>query len=106
MSETVAFLGLGHMGGPMAVNLVKAGYQVLGFDVVPAAVEAAAAQGVPVVGSATEAAAQASIVLTMFPSGKHLLDAYRGGLLAALSRVPCSWTVPPSMWTRRGRLRN
>ncbi|NYE95621.1 3-hydroxyisobutyrate dehydrogenase [Psychromicrobium silvestre] len=83
MSETVAFLGLGHMGGPMAVNLVKAGYQVLGFDVVPAAVEAAAAQGVPVVGSATEAAAQASIVLTMFPSGKHLLDAYRGGLLAA-----------------------
>jgi 3-hydroxyisobutyrate dehydrogenase len=44
----VAFLGLGHMGLPMAVNLVKAGYDVTGFDVVPAAVEAARAAGIPV----------------------------------------------------------
>lgn len=83
MSEVIAFLGLGHMGGPMAVNLVKAGYQVRGFDVVPAALEAATEHGVPVAASAEEAAAEATVVLTMFPSGKHLLDAYRGGLLAA-----------------------
>ncbi|AJT41972.1 3-hydroxyisobutyrate dehydrogenase [Psychromicrobium lacuslunae] len=83
MSEVIAFLGLGHMGGPMAVNLVKAGYQVRGFDVVPAALEASTANGVPVAASAEEAAAGATVVLTMFPSGKHLLDAYRGGLLAA-----------------------
>ena len=83
----IAFLGLGHMGGPMAVNLVKAGYSVAGFDVVPAALETARAGGVPVAASATEAVAGADVVLTMFPSGRHVLDAYRGqdgqGLLAA-----------------------
>ena len=45
---TVGFLGLGHMGGPMAANLVKAGHAVSGFDVVPAALEGAGANGVPV----------------------------------------------------------
>jgi len=84
---TIAFLGLGHMGGPMAVNLIKAGHTVVGFDPVPAAVEAAKAHGVPMVDSAAEAAAGAAVVLTMLPSGKHVLDAYRGvdggpGLLA------------------------
>lgn len=83
MSEIIAFLGLGHMGGPMAANLVAAGYQVLGFDVVPAALETAAANGVPVAASAEEAAVAASVVLTMFPSGGHLLEAYRNGLLDA-----------------------
>ncbi|WP_115788243.1 3-hydroxyisobutyrate dehydrogenase [Arthrobacter silvisoli] len=75
---TIAFLGLGHMGGPMAVNLIKAGHTVVGFDPVPAAVEAAKAHGVPMVDSAAEAAAGAAVILTMLPSGKHVLDAYRG----------------------------
>ena len=90
MSEnpTIAFLGLGHMGGPMAVNLVHAGYTVTGFDVVPAALEAAAVHGVPTVPGPLDAVAGADVVLTMFPSGQHVLDAYRGvdgrpGLLAA-----------------------
>src|SRR6476661_5477708 len=85
---SVAFLGLGHMGGPMALNLVRAGYTVAGFDVVPAAVEAAREHGVPMADSAADAVAGAGVVLTMFPSGGHVLDAYRGnagqpGLLAA-----------------------
>lgn len=75
----VAFLGLGHMGGPMAVNLVKAGYEVIGFDVVPAALDAAREHGVPIAGSAAETVTGAGVVLTMFPSGQHVLDAYRGG---------------------------
>src|SRR6478735_938661 len=92
-TSSVAFLGLGHMGGPMALNLVRAGYRVAGFDVVPEALEAARAQGVPVAASAVDALAGADVVLTMFPSGRHVLDAYRGvkdpgqpgepGLLAA-----------------------
>ncbi|WP_160668215.1 3-hydroxyisobutyrate dehydrogenase [Pseudarthrobacter sp. ATCC 49987] len=75
---TIAFLGLGHMGGPMAINLVKAGYTVTGFDVVPAALETARAHGIATAETAAEAAAGAAVVLTMLPSGKHLLDAYRG----------------------------
>ena len=74
----VAFLGLGHMGGPMAINLVKAGYTVTGFDVVPAALETARAHGIATADTAAEAVAGATLVLTMLPSGKHLLDAYRG----------------------------
>ena len=54
-SGTIAFLGLGHMGGPMAANLIKAGHGVLGYDPVPAAVEAAKAHGIPMAASAAEA---------------------------------------------------
>jgi 3-hydroxyisobutyrate dehydrogenase len=83
----IAFLGLGHMGGPMAANLITAGHAVVGYDPVPAAVEAAKAHGVPMAASAAEAVAGAAVVLTMLPSGRHVLDAYRGtdaqpGLLA------------------------
>ncbi|GAA1775112.1 3-hydroxyisobutyrate dehydrogenase [Pseudarthrobacter sulfonivorans] len=77
-SGTIAFLGLGHMGGPMAANLIKAGHSVVGYDPVPAAVEAAKAHGVPMAGSAAEAVASAAVVLTMLPSGQHVLDLYRG----------------------------
>lgn len=76
--ERIAFLGLGNMGGPMAGNLVRAGYPVVGFDPVPAAQEAARARGVDVVGTMVEAVRDADVVLTMLPSGRHLLEAYQG----------------------------
>ena len=76
--STIAFLGLGHMGGPMAANLDKAGYRVLGYDPMPAAREAATAAGVQVVGAAEDAAREADVVITMLPSGRHVLDCYRG----------------------------
>ncbi|GAA4380872.1 3-hydroxyisobutyrate dehydrogenase [Agromyces bauzanensis] len=84
----IAFIGLGHMGGPMAANLVKAGHDVVGFDVVPAALDAAAAAGIEIAPSGADAATSADIVITMLPSGRHVLDAYNGaggasGLLAA-----------------------
>ncbi|MGM1017786.1 MAG: 3-hydroxyisobutyrate dehydrogenase [Actinomycetota bacterium] len=84
----IAFLGLGHMGLPMAVNLVRAGHDVHGFDVVPAAIDAARGAGIPVADSANESVTDAEIVVTMFPSGQHVLAAYRGsdavpGLLAS-----------------------
>ncbi|WP_305094581.1 3-hydroxyisobutyrate dehydrogenase [Prescottella sp. R16] len=80
---TVGFVGLGHMGGPMAANLAKAGYAVQGFDLAPAALEQATKDGVTVVASAPAAAVDADVVITMLPSGKHVLDLYDGGLLAA-----------------------
>jgi len=84
----IAFIGLGHMGGPMAANLVKAGHEVTGFDVVPAALEAATAAGIRVAPSGAAAVGDADIVITMLPSGRHVLDAYGGtggatGLLGA-----------------------
>ena len=48
----IAFIGLGNMGGPMAKNLVIAGHEVAGFDVVPAALEHARANGVLVADTA------------------------------------------------------
>jgi len=80
---TIAFLGLGNMGGPMAANLVAAGHTVAGFDVVPAALDRARERGVTVAEDAATAVADADVVITMFPSGAQVLDAYRGGLLAA-----------------------
>ncbi|MGP3534284.1 3-hydroxyisobutyrate dehydrogenase [Microbacterium sp. RD1] len=85
---TIAFLGLGHMGLPMAKNLVDAGHDVFGFDVVPAAIQAGRAAGIAVAETPAEAVAEAEVVITMLPSGRHVLDAYRGsgdvaGLLSA-----------------------
>ncbi|WP_194150319.1 3-hydroxyisobutyrate dehydrogenase [Prescottella subtropica] len=80
---TVGFVGLGHMGGPMAANLAKAGYVVQGFDLAPAALEQATQDGITVVGSAAATAVDADVVITMLPSGRHVLDLYDGGLLAA-----------------------
>jgi 3-hydroxyisobutyrate dehydrogenase len=81
----VAFIGLGNMGGPMAANLVKAGVQVLGFDVVPEAMKDARRNGVHVVTDPLDAVVQAEVVLTMLPSGQHVISAYEDspGLLSA-----------------------
>ncbi|MET7783744.1 3-hydroxyisobutyrate dehydrogenase [Streptomyces sp. NPDC005388] len=76
MSRTVAFIGLGHMGGPMAANLVKAGHRVRGYDLSPASLKAAADAGVEPAASATEAVAGAEVVITMLPAGRHVLELY------------------------------
>ncbi len=74
--STVAFLGLGHMGGPMSKNLVAAGHTVRGFDPVPAAVEAAKASGVVVLDSGAAAATGADVVITMLPNGDLVKRCY------------------------------
>ena len=79
----IAFLGLGHMGLPMAKNLLAAGHEVIGFDVVSAAVDAAAAAGLPVAQFGVDAVAGAEVVITMFPAGKHVIAAYENELLGA-----------------------
>lgn len=69
----IAFIGLGNMGGPMAGNLVKAGHSVKAFDLAQASKDAAAEMGVGIAGSAREAVADAEVVVTMLPAGKHVL---------------------------------
>lgn len=83
VNKKVGFLGLGHMGGPMAANLVKAGYEVLAFDPVPAAQEQARADGATVVTTPVAAVAESEIVLTMLPNGRIVLDLYSEVLAAA-----------------------
>lgn len=79
----IAFLGLGHMGLPMALNLVKAGHDVHGYDVAPAAVDAARDAGIPTASSGAQAVSDAEVVITMFPAGRHVIAAYQDELLAA-----------------------
>lgn len=79
---TIAFLGLGHMGGPMSANLVAAGHTVRGFDPVAAASTAAADKGVAVFDSAPAAVADAEVVITMLPNGDAVKRCY-GDILPA-----------------------
>ena len=79
----IAFIGLGNMGGPMAANLVKAQHRVVGFDLAPVSCEQARADGVAIVGSARDAVADAEVVLTMSPAGRHVLAVW-ADILAAM----------------------
>jgi 3-hydroxyisobutyrate dehydrogenase len=72
----IAFIGLGHMGGGMAPNLVKAGHEVLAFDLVPEAIQHAAAGGCTSATSAADAVKQADVVITMLPASKHVRLVY------------------------------
>src|SRR5919112_1729964 len=78
---TIAFIGLGNMGGPMAANLVKAQHRVRGFDLVPASLDQAKADGVAIAGSGREAVRDADVIVTMLPAGKHVLSVW-GDILA------------------------
>lgn len=68
----IAFIGLGHMGGGMAPNLVKAGHEVQAFDLVPEAVQRAAEGGCIPAKSAADAVKDADVVITMLPAAKHV----------------------------------
>lgn len=68
---TIAFIGLGNMGGPMARNLVKAGHTLRGADPANPKIE-----GVALFASAAEAAKGAEIVVTMLPAGPHVRGVY------------------------------
>ncbi|MBO9492571.1 3-hydroxyisobutyrate dehydrogenase [Thalassotalea sp. G20_0] len=74
----IAFIGLGNMGGPMAQNLVKAGHDVCGFDLVPEALDQLEQAGGSKAESVTEAAQGASVVISMLPSGKQVESLYLG----------------------------
>ena len=80
---TIAFIGLGNMGNPMANNLVKAGYTVQGFDLMPENLAVARDNGVVVMADAVAAVKGAEVVITMLPAGKHVLSVYEQVVPAA-----------------------
>jgi 3-hydroxyisobutyrate dehydrogenase len=74
----IGFIGVGTMGRPMLANLVKKGFAVTAYDIVPATLEEAAAQGAACAGSPAEAAAFGDLVITMLPSSQNVEAAYLG----------------------------
>ena len=74
--KTIAFIGLGNMGGPMAANLVTAGYDVRGFDLVDERLRSAEMDGVQCAHSAADAVTGAHVVVTMLLAGKSVLSVY------------------------------
>ena len=80
---TIGFIGLGNMGAPMAANLVKAGSNVRGFDLVAALRDASARDGVEIVASARSALDDAEVVITMLPGGEQVLAVWNDIVPAA-----------------------
>ena len=74
--STIAFIGLGNMGGPMAANLLKAGHQVTVFDLMPEAVKQLTDAGADSAATAAEAARDVDAVITMLPAGRHVEMVY------------------------------
>ena len=98
----VAFLGLGNMGLPMALNLVTAGHQVRGFDLVQAQLDAFKAGGGVTASSAADAVPDADVIISMLPASRHVEALYLGdsGLLAVANPktllIDCS-TISPKV---------
>ncbi|WP_422134543.1 3-hydroxyisobutyrate dehydrogenase [Endozoicomonas sp. ALD040] len=73
---TVAFIGLGNMGAPMAANLIRGGHDVSVFDLVPEAVSSLATLGARAAASAEQACSGAGFVISMLPASKHVESLY------------------------------
>lgn len=76
-SQVVAFIGLGNMGGPMALNLLKAGFQVQAFDLNQSVLADVAGQGAQASASALAAVQGADYIVSMLPAGKHVVGLYQ-----------------------------
>ncbi|HEX7865612.1 MAG TPA: 3-hydroxyisobutyrate dehydrogenase [Variovorax sp.] len=75
----IAFIGLGNMGGPMAMNLLKAGHTLSAFDLSAEACKKFGAEGLPIAKSAAETVADAEVVISMLPASAHVEGLFLGG---------------------------
>ncbi|BDI21376.1 NAD(P)-dependent oxidoreductase [Herbiconiux sp. L3-i23] len=90
MKSSVAVLGLGRMGLPVASRLRDAGREVVVFDVDPSRAAAARAAGLPVATDAVTQAAEVDVLLTVLPGPGECEAAMLGGVLDAMR--------PGSLW--------
>ena len=83
-TTTVAVIGLGIMGGPMAANLVRSGFDVVGYNRSPAKVETLVSAGGRGASSIAEAVAEADVILTMVPDSPDVEEVALGedGIIA------------------------
>jgi len=96
---TIGQIGLGIMGGAFARHLLAAGYQVIGYDVAPAAVKAFARAGGRAAISCAEVAARAPVVITSLPSPAAMEEAYFGRQGIAAGARPGSIVIEASTMT-------
>lgn len=100
--STIAFIGLGNMGAPMAQNLLRAGHDLRVHDIVPEAVGKLAEAGAHAARDARDAVAGVEVVISMLPAGQHVEDLYLGrdDLLAHIDGkalvIDCSTIAPES----------
>ena len=98
----IGFIGLGNMGLPMALNLLNAGHQVTGFDLVKSQLDLFAAAGGVIADNANTTAKNADVLITMLPASRHVESLYLGdaGLLANANSktllIDCS-TISPKV---------
>ena len=94
--KVAGFIGLGNMGGPMARNLLKTGYQVRAFDLAVSARETAKTAGAEIVDRASDVVEGTDVIITMLPAGEHVRRVYldAGGILEREKRgtlmIDCS----------------
>jgi 3-hydroxyisobutyrate dehydrogenase len=94
--STIGFIGLGHMGTPMARNLLKSSHTIIGYDISEQAVNELVESGGVRGKSVAEVAKNTEVVITMLPKGSHVQSVYlgNGGLIANCDRphlfIDCS----------------
>jgi 2-hydroxy-3-oxopropionate reductase len=76
--KKIGFIGLGIMGKPMAMNLLKAGYSLTVYDIVPEKLKEVVGAGADAAGSSKEVAEKSEIIITMLPNSPEVKDAVLG----------------------------
>ena len=100
--KKIGFIGLGNMGEPMATNLVKAGFDVIGFDLIEEAKKKAERNGIQIAEDAVSASENVDALISMLPASEQVESLYLGedGLLAKLDKtvliIDCSTIAPDS----------
>ena len=100
--KKIGFIGLGNMGEPMATNLVKAGFDVIGFDLIEEAKKKAERNGIQIAEDAVSASENVDALISMLPASEQVESLYLGedGLLSKLDKtvliIDCSTIAPDS----------
>jgi len=100
--KKIGFIGLGNMGEPMATNLVKAGFDVIGFDLIEEAKKKAERNGIQIAEDAVSASDKVDALISMLPASENVESLYLGedGLLSKLDKtvliIDCSTIAPDS----------
>ena len=91
MKQKIGMIGLGIMGSAMSPNLLKAGFSVVGYDILPELVQVLVEKGGIGTGSCKEVAEKADVIITSLPSVQALQDVVSGkeGLLRGARKGQC-----------------